>query len=58
MSVFEGAWQRVDVLLALTRLDRDHQPITVGLTNLSAPHLAAGKLHWDTHSLFAVAVKG
>jgi ABC-type glycerol-3-phosphate transport system permease component len=29
-----------DLLLALTLLDRDHQPITVGLANLQAPHLA------------------
>jgi ABC-type glycerol-3-phosphate transport system permease component len=29
-----------DLLLALTLLDRDHQPLTVGLANLQAPHLA------------------
>lgn len=29
-----------DLLLGLTLLDRDHQPITVGLANLQAPHLA------------------
>lgn len=28
-----------DLLLALTLLDRDHQPIQVGLTNLQSPHL-------------------
>lgn len=29
-----------DLLLGLTLLDRDHQPLTVGLANLQAPHLA------------------
>jgi alpha-glucoside transport system permease protein len=29
-----------DLLLGLTLLDRDHQPLTVGLSNLQAPHLA------------------
>jgi fermentation-respiration switch protein FrsA (DUF1100 family) len=29
-----------DLLLALTLLERDHQPITVGLANLQSPHLA------------------
>ncbi len=29
-----------DLLLALTLLDRDHQPLTVGLANLQTPHLA------------------
>jgi ABC-type glycerol-3-phosphate transport system permease component len=29
-----------DLLLALTLLDRDHQPLTVGLANLQSPHLA------------------
>jgi ABC-type glycerol-3-phosphate transport system permease component len=29
-----------DLLLALTLLDRDFQPITVGLANLQSPHLA------------------
>lgn len=33
-----------DLLLALTLLDRDHQPITVGLANLQAPHLAQENL--------------
>ena len=28
------------LLLALTLLDRDHQPLTVGLANLQTPHLA------------------
>jgi ABC-type glycerol-3-phosphate transport system permease component len=38
MSDFVGVWQRIDLLFALTLLDRDHQPITVGLANLPAPH--------------------
>ena len=29
-----------DLLLGLTLLDRDHQPLTVGLANLQAPHLS------------------
>ncbi|MGW3622176.1 carbohydrate ABC transporter permease [Streptomyces sp. NPDC000880] len=29
-----------DLLLGLTLLDRDHQPLTVGLANLQSPHLA------------------
>jgi ABC-type glycerol-3-phosphate transport system permease component len=29
-----------DLLLALTLLDRDHQPLTVGLATLQTPHLA------------------
>jgi alpha-glucoside transport system permease protein len=29
-----------DLLLALTLLDRAHQPLTVGLANLQTPHLA------------------
>ena len=29
-----------DLLLALTLLDREHQPLTVGLANLQTPHLA------------------
>jgi alpha-glucoside transport system permease protein len=29
-----------DLLLGLTLLDREHQPLTVGLANLQAPHLA------------------
>ncbi|MFE9691886.1 carbohydrate ABC transporter permease [Micromonospora sp. NPDC005806] len=29
-----------DLLLGLSLLDRDHQPITVGLANLQSPHLA------------------
>lgn len=29
-----------DLLLALTLLSRDHQPLTVGLANLQSPHLA------------------
>lgn len=29
-----------DLLLALTLLGRDHQPLTVGLANLQSPHLA------------------
>jgi alpha-glucoside transport system permease protein len=33
-----------DLLLALTLLDRDHQPITVGLANLQTPHLAQENL--------------
>jgi alpha-glucoside transport system permease protein len=33
-----------DLLLGLTLLDRDHQPITVGLANLQAPHLAQENL--------------
>jgi hypothetical protein len=33
-----------DLLLTLTLLDRDHQPITVGLANLQARHLAQENL--------------
>jgi ABC-type glycerol-3-phosphate transport system permease component len=33
-----------DLLLGLTLLDRDHQPLTVGLANLQAPHLAQENL--------------
>lgn len=29
-----------DLLLGLSLLDRDHQPVTVGLANLQSPHLA------------------
>jgi ABC-type glycerol-3-phosphate transport system permease component len=29
-----------DLLLGLTLLDHDHQPLTVGLANLQSPHLA------------------
>lgn len=33
-----------DLLLGLTLLDRDHQPLTVGLANLQSPHLAQENL--------------
>jgi ABC-type glycerol-3-phosphate transport system permease component len=33
-----------DLLLALTLLARDHQPLTVGLANLQSPHLAQDDL--------------
>ena len=33
-----------DLLLALTLLGRDHQPLTVGLANLQSPHLAQDDL--------------
>lgn len=33
-----------DLLLGLTLLDRDHQPLTVGLANLQSPHLAQHNL--------------
>jgi alpha-glucoside transport system permease protein len=33
-----------DMLLALTLLGRDRQPLTVGLANLSSPHLAQENL--------------
>ena len=33
-------FRRVALLLALTLLDRAHQPLTVGLANLQTPHLA------------------
>ncbi|WUD70322.1 carbohydrate ABC transporter permease [Streptomyces sp. NBC_00510] len=33
-----------DLLLGLTLLDRDHQPLTVGLANLQSPHLAQQNL--------------
>lgn len=46
MSDFEGVGQRIDLPLALTLLNRDHQSITVGLANLPAPHLAPGNLLW------------
>lgn len=33
-----------DLLLGLSLLDRDHQPLTVGLANLQSPHLAQENL--------------